>query len=160
MPTADFTPTVEDLAFFMRARAKTRYGATVGTFDDTTPVTADQAAGLIDEALNEVAIAVGPNMPVGPDDDPDLYKNGAKALVLLLASMNVEITLAPEQVNDPRSPYAALERRYNNFHKALIEAVAEAQGGAAGEGESAATAASGLPAGHFPPSSEFGTRPF
>lgn len=135
MPIADFTPTVDELAHFLRARTKTRYGATVGTFNNDTPVTLSQAQGLIAEAIDEVALAVGSDLPAGPGDDPDIFKRGAKAAVLLLSAMNVEITLAPEQVNDPRSPYAALEKRQTALTKRLIEAVTEARGGAAG-GES------------------------
>lgn len=128
MPTVDFTPTVEELGQFMRARTKTRYGLTVGTFNDDTPVTESQAEGLIAEAVDEVGIAVGPDLPEGPAGSEDIYKRSTKAAVLLLASMNVELQLVPDQVDDPRSPYAALERRYNSFRKALIEGVADARG--------------------------------
>lgn len=167
MPTEAFTPVVGDLAQFMRARTKTRYGATVGTFDESTPVTDVQAQGLIQEAVDEVAIAVGSTLPPGPDEaDPDLYNRGARALVLLLASMNVELTLSPEQVNDPRSPYAALERRFDSLKKTLVEAVSEARGGesvgGAGGGSdvAAGVTASGYPAASFPPPSDTGSRRF
>lgn len=151
MPTADYTPTVDELGAFMRARTKTRYGATVGTFDDTTPVTLSQATGLIAEAVDEIGIAVGPDMPVGPDDDPDIYKRATKSAVLLLASMNVELQLVPDQVDDPRSPYAALERRFNNFRKALIESVADARGDEAEGEESVAVSDARMPSYGFPP---------
>lgn len=151
MPTADFTPTVEELGHFMRARTKTRYGATVGTFTDTTPVTEPQAEGLIAEAVDEIGIAVGPDLPEGPAGSEDIYKRSTKAAVLLLASMNVELQLVPDQVDDPRSPYAALERRYNNFRKALIEAVADARGDETQGEESVAVSDARLPSyGGFP----------
>lgn len=153
MPTDQFTPTVDELGQFMRARTKTRYGQTVGTFNDSTPVTAEQAQGLIQEAVDETALAVGSDLPAGPDGDPDLFTRGAKAVALLLASMNVELTLAPEQVSDPRSPYAALERRVNSLTKRLIEAVTEARGGTEG-GESdtgVVNAAAFGASGTFPP---------
>lgn len=151
MPTDAFTPTVDDLGQFMRARTKTRYGATVGTFNDSTPVTAEQAQGLIQEAVDEIALAVGSDLPAGPESDPDLFSRGARAAVLLLASMNVEITLAPEQISDPRSPYAALERRFNALLKRLIEAVTEARGGTqGGESDTGVSAAAFGVAGSFP----------
>lgn len=161
MPTTDYKPTLEELGTFMRTRTKTRYGAVVGTFTDSTPVTDEQATELIEQAVDEVAIAVGANLPSGPEGDEDIYKKGAKALILLLSSMNVELQLAPEQVNDPRSPYAALERRYTAFRKSLIEAVTEARGGTGG-GESAGEdpGGYGFPSGGFPEASDTGSRAF
>lgn len=152
MPAAEFTPTVDELGAFMRARTKTRYGQLAGTFNDTTPVTEPQAEGLIAEAADEVAIAVGPDLPLGPEGSEDIYKRSAKAVVLLLASMNVELQVVPDQVDDPRSPYAALERRYNSLRKALIEAVADARGDETGGEESVAVSDARLPSyGGFPP---------
>lgn len=152
MPTTEYTPTVNELGLFLKSRTKTRFNAVVGTFTDATPVTAEEAQELIAQAVDEVAIAVGSNLPNGPDDDPDLFRRGAKSLTILLSAMNVESALVQEQVTDPRSAYAAFERRYNNFRKALIEAVTEARG-ASGGGESDtgvdAAAAFGV-AGSFP----------
>lgn len=155
MPITDFTPTLEELGHFMktRTRSRTAYGSVVGTFDDNTPVTAVEAEELIAQAADEVAIAVGSDLPLGPENEPDLYERGAKALTLILAAMNLEIALVPEQVNDPRSAYAALERRYTSFRKSLIEAVSEARGGSGqgGEGDdSSATVNTGLPLFSFP----------
>jgi hypothetical protein len=135
MPTADFTPSVEELGRFMKTRTRTRMGAVVGTFDDTTPVTAAEAAELIANAADEVAITVGPNLPDGPEGEEGMYRNGAKALTTVLAAMNVEAALAPETIDDPRSAYNAYERRYIAFKKSLIEAVAEVQGGESDEGD-------------------------
>lgn len=152
MPISDFTPTVGELAGFMKSRTKTRMGLQVGTFNDTTPVTAEEAEGLIAEALDEIALAVGPDLPEGSDDDPEFFKRGAKSAVLILSSMNVELQLAPEQVVDPRSPYAALERRLKSLLDRLIEAVSEARGGLGEPGDSVAADSISPPAsGTFPP---------
>jgi hypothetical protein len=59
MPTTDYTPTAHDLAVFMKTRTKTRYGAVVGEFTDTTPVTLEEAGTLISQAVDETALAVG-----------------------------------------------------------------------------------------------------
>lgn len=161
MPTTDYTPTADDLAVFMKTRTKTRYGAVVGEFTDVTPVTLTEAGTLIAQAVDETALAVGSNLPDGPEDDRDLYRRGAKQVVLLLSAMNVELALSGEQVNDPRSPYAALERRANSLRKTLVEAVSEARGAYGGGGESDAAdnlAETMRPSYNFPPPSGLGTR--
>jgi hypothetical protein len=152
-------PTVADLGTFLKTRTKTRYGATVGLFNDTTPITTDEAETLIQEAADEVTIATGSEIPDGPNEDPDLYRRGVKALILLLAAMNAETVLSGEQVNDPRSPYTALERRYNALKKTVVEAVSEARGAyGGGESDAADSGASGMPSYSFPPASNLGTR--
>lgn len=145
MPTTDFTPTIAELATFMKNRTKSRYGAVVGAFNADTPVTDTEAEDLIAQAVDEMALAVGSDLPTGPDDDPDLYRRGAKQAVLLLSAMNVELAISGEQVNDVRSPYAALERRLNGVNgkgglrSTLIESVAEKIGLSGAEaGESVA----------------------
>jgi hypothetical protein len=161
MPTTDYTPTAAELAVFMKTRTKTRFGAVVGEFTADTPVTLDEATDLIDQAVNETALAVGSDLPDGPADDVDLYRKGAQQVVLLLAAMNVELAISGEQVNDPRSPYAALERRVNSLRKTLIEAVSEMRGAYGGGGESDAADNLGEslhPSYHFPQSADTGTR--
>lgn len=132
MPSADYLPDLTELGRFMKTRTRTRYGQVVGTFDENTAVTADEAAGLIVEAGDEVAIAVGSELPDGPAGDEDIYRKGAKSLVLILAAMNVEAALVPDQTDDPRSAYAALERRFTSLKKTLVEAITEALGGTDG----------------------------
>lgn len=141
MPISDYLPDVTELGRFMKTRTRTRFGQVIGTFDENTAVTEVEAQGLIAEAAGEVAIAVGPSVPDGPDDDPDMYRNGAKQLVLILAAMNVEMTLAPETTDDVRSAYAALERRFKSLKDTLVEAITEANGGTEG-GEAAGTGGS------------------
>lgn len=162
MPTADFTITTEELALFMRTRSKTRWGAVVGEFNADTPVTAEHATSLIREAVREVAISVGADLPDGPADEPDLFRDGAKSLVTMIAAMNVELQLAPEQVSDPRSPYAALERRVKDYRKALIEAVTEARGGTqGGDSDTGTDTASNFGvSGNFPDADDMMTRAF
>lgn len=152
MPTTEFTPTVDELGRFLRSRTKTRFNQVVGTFTDQTPVSAEGAEELIAEAVSEVAIAVGSNLPAGPEGEERLYMDGAKSLVLLLAAMNVELQLMPEASSDPRSAYALMERRYTAFRKSLIEAVSEARGESGGGGESDMGGGDRIPApaGTFP----------
>lgn len=161
MPTIDYTPTAQELAVFMKTRTKTRYGAVVGAFNDSTPVTLEEATGLIAGAVDETALAVGSDLPDGPEDDKELYRRGAKSVVLLLSAMNVEMTISGEQVADPRSPYAVLERRYNGLSKRLMEAVTEARGGfGGGESDASDNDEVAAPMGHFPPASDTMSRRF
>ncbi len=126
-----YQPSLEELGTFLKTRTRSRLGgAGIGTFDENTAVTATEALSLIQEAADEVALAIGSVMPDGPAVDPGMYRRGAKALVLLKAAMNVELALVPEQTSDPRSAYSALERRFESFLKTFIEAIG-------GEGDSA-----------------------
>lgn len=150
MPLADYMPDLPELGRFMKTRTRTRYGQVVGTFTEDTAVTADEASGLIAEAADEVALAIGPVLPDGPPGNEDFYVNGAKSLVLILSAMNVEAALVPDQTDDPRSAYAALERRYNSLKKTLVEAITEALGGTEG-GEVAGSGGSATPYWTGPP---------
>lgn len=124
MPVAEYTPTLAELGRFLKTRTRTRMGgAAAGTFNDTTALTAVEAQALIDEAADEVALSVGADLKDGPVGSENMYREGAKALVLLLAAMNVELALVPEQTSDPRSAYSALERRFNSFRDTLVEAL-------------------------------------
>lgn len=134
MPTSDYTPTVDELASLLRARAKTIYGAEVGTFNAETTPTGDEASGLIQEAVDEIASVVGPDVPDGPDpDDPETLRRMAKRVVQLLAAANVELSYFPEQAGQPGSAYQRFLERATAMRKVLAEAVSEAGGGGAGE---------------------------
>jgi hypothetical protein len=134
VPTSDYTPTADEVASIMKARLKTRFGAEVDTFTEDTPVKASRVSELIQEAVDELAPAVGPDIPDGPDpDDPDVLRRGVKRVVQLLAAANVELDMWPEQAQQQGSAYRLYLERANSLRKGLLEAVSEAGGGGAGE---------------------------
>lgn len=135
MPVTDYTPTTANVATLLRTYTKDRYTAVTGSFSDDTEPTGDQVTDMIDEALQEVALAVGPDipdyLPDNPDADHDFLRNCAKTVVGLLSAMNVVLSKTPDQISDPRSPYAVLEKRYENLRKTLLNAISDARGKAA-----------------------------
>jgi hypothetical protein len=158
MPISDYTPTTAEVAKLIRARTKDKYGNEVGDFTADTEPTADEATGLIAEAVDEIASAVGPDVPDGPDpDDPETLRRMTKRVVSLLAAANVELSYFPEQAGQAGSAYQRLMERIDGrsskdsgMRGTLLEAVAEAGGG--GSGQSVA-GPDDLPQGDFPPPS-------
>lgn len=143
MPTSDYTPTVEDVAALLPARTRTRFNKEVGTFlpdpgdDDTkdrTRPTREQVVAKINEAVTELALNIGTDLPDSPGKDPDAIRKGAKAAAILLSGMNVELGYFADEIGTgPDSTYAALERRYNRLFPKLLDAISEAGGAVSGE---------------------------
>ena len=126
MPVSDFTPTVADVAAFLRARTKTQGGAEAGTFapaaaaeGSKTRPTAEQVASLIDESQVDIVGAFGSDIPDAPGDDIDLYRKAAARLWALGAALLVELTYFPEQIETNRSPYKELKALYDQRFKTL-----------------------------------------
>lgn len=134
MPISDWKPNVQEVASLLRARTKDGLGNEVGTFTANTRPNVDQVTMMIDLAANEVAVAVGAEIPdaLGEGTDVDNLRETATYVTILLAAMNVELSYFPEQIQSDRSPYNAYERQLARVMKLLVEAVAEAGGGGGG----------------------------
>jgi hypothetical protein len=100
----DVTPTVAELGSLMRARTKDRFGNEVGTFNDDTRPTGEQAASMIDMAVNL--------MPLNIPGLADQYVERAKKAITLLAAVLVENSFYPEQADTDQSAAATYERLY------------------------------------------------
>lgn len=123
MPVSDYTPTVESVAAFIRARTKTRRGAEAGTFNsstvdepDRTRPTAEQVQETIDNVLGDMADTIGV-------DIPDARKEGARRVAALGAAMEIELTYWPEQVNTGRSTYPQLKALWDERWENLLTAM-------------------------------------
>jgi hypothetical protein len=116
--------TPQDVAALLRARTKDSHGAELGTWtDDTRPTTA-QVQEQIDIARTLVRLDVG--------GIPDACQEGGEAVVALLASLLVEQSYWPEQVQSERSAYDRLLALYEQARLGLVACVAGNQPG--GEG--------------------------
>lgn len=150
--TDAFTPTVEEVAAYMRARLKGEFGR-VETFNEETTPTREQIEELIPQAVRKVATRIGGSI-CECDEQEDLYID-ARGLAALRTAMIAERSFFPEQVGSGRSPYPQMEDEWKEGIKVLVEAIAEHCGGGGGEavgGEGA------MPSGSFPCPSGIGTQ--
>jgi hypothetical protein len=130
-------PSIDRVAVLIRARTKVRgSGEEIGTFTNDEPVTRPtrwQAVEAIDEAAKEVIGQVG-FVPDSLDPtNPSALRDATSSVIALLSAMTIESSFFPEQVETGRSNYAALERRYKDAIKRLMNAVGQAGGSTAGE---------------------------
>lgn len=154
MPVTDWTPTSDEVAVLERSRTKDANGKYWGVFRSeteseptrTTP-TKEQVESTIQAALDEVAGALGADLPDGPADDVELVRRAGKRVAALSAAMLIETDFFPEQVGSGKSPYDALERRYLRALAGAKELVSEY--GTGGSGESVAQGG-GYPDSEFP----------
>jgi hypothetical protein len=119
MPVSEYTPSIADVAGYIRARTKTRGGAEAGTFNPeaspeqhTTRPTAEQVQVEIDKALGEISNVIGA-------DIPEAHREGAASLVALRAAMFTELTYWPEQINTGRSTYPQLLELFKEARESL-----------------------------------------
>lgn len=148
MPVSEFTPSTTDVGILVPARTVDSLGNETGDFGDLTRPSGEQAAGLIAEAVDEVASVVGPDVPDGPDpDDPTTLRKAAKRVTSLLAAANVELTYYPEDAGRNGSAYDKLMARYKDALARLKTDVDDAAGTDDGEesGGGALTAHYGFP---------------
>ena len=130
--TPGYRPLISTIAGLAKSRTKDVYDNVTGSFSDETNPTLDEVDKLIDEALLEVSLVIGPDVPdyrpEDPDADHDFLRNAAKAVVTLLTVANIEVSVAPEQANDDRSAYSLLMARYRAALAALKDAISGAIG--------------------------------
>jgi hypothetical protein len=91
----------------LHARTVDDNGRELGTFTAATRPTDTQVTDLINQAADDVADAIGSDIPV------DLYENAGNVAALGTA-MLVEVSYYPEQVAAGRSPFAAYQSMYKD----------------------------------------------
>lgn len=133
MPISEWTPEVREIATLVRARTKDRFGAEVGTFNEDTKPNGEQASEMIQSAVQELAPSFGQDIPDALRGERDELRRGAKTCVSLLAAMNIEMSLYPEQVSRNLSSYGALEARFRRLFPLIRDAIAEAGGATSGD---------------------------
>ena len=121
--TAQWAPSVQDVANILRARTVNKNGAELGKFDSTTRPTDAEVSGLIEQAYNDVVDAIGQITDV-----PANLVNSATSIVALGTAMMVEISYFPEQVGSGRSPYAQLAAQYKDKLSRLCDSIVSAGG--------------------------------
>lgn len=118
MPVTDYTPTTSDVAKILRARTRDSMGNMVGDFNDKTTPNSEQASASIADAADEVAEALGADLPADAQAP-------AKRLVILLAAANIEMSFFPEQAAQNNSMYDKLMARVKTLMTSLQSDVAE-----------------------------------
>jgi hypothetical protein len=120
VPTADWALTLRDVGARLRSRTLDSHMTEQGTFTADTRPTATQVNDLMPQALGDVAVATG-------SDLPSKYWEAARSVAALRTALLIELTYYPEQINTGRSPYAQLKELYDDALKALVKAVADEQ---------------------------------
>lgn len=121
MPVSDYTPTVDAVAAYLRARTKTLGGQEAGTFapaasaeDEKTRPSFEQVTEAIGTSVGEIAGAFGSDIPDAPGSDIGAYRSAAQSLAALGAALIVELSYFPEQIPTGRSPYIQLKDLYDS----------------------------------------------
>jgi hypothetical protein len=115
MSTDPFTPTVEDVAALIRARTKDNNGNEVGTFNEATRPTVEQAQEAIDHAMAALHEKVG---SIGPS-----CSSVTRMAATYGAAAEIELSYFPEQARTDRSPYSFLLNRYEQLLLGVQECV-------------------------------------
>lgn len=157
MPVSDYTPTVEEVAAFIRARTKTQGGKEAGTFNpaanwtdgsgDGTRPTAEQVQTEIENALPKITGVVGADIPDAPGSDPDAYRNAAERVAALRTAALIELSYWPEQVNTGRSTYPQLKEMLDEEWEQLLSdlGISTEAGGGATPAEAGYPSSGGFP---------------
>jgi hypothetical protein len=110
-----FTPTTEEVAVYIKNRTVDSNNNFLGDFDDTTVVTANEVALLIEQsgslilsALRWDAAAVPPTIPA--DNFP-----AVRTLIALFTAISVEVTKFSEQISRQVSPYPYLKEMFDQM---------------------------------------------
>lgn len=125
MPTSDYTPTVAEVAAYVRARTKDDNGAEAGTFNANTRPTSTQVSSLITNAVGVVS------RKVGNDLDAE-FQDAAQALAALRTAMFIELSYFPEQVREGRSNYEELKALYDEDMATLVSSMLDDEPGRKG----------------------------
>lgn len=147
MPVSDYTPDVDAVAAFIRARTKTRGGAEAGTFNpanaadqDKTRPTEEGVTELINSSVDDISSTLG-------EDIDERYFKPASRVAALRAALLVELNYFPEQIVGGRSPYDRLKDLLDETWENLLTSM----GISTDEGGGAVSVDAGFPSyGGFP----------
>lgn len=123
-----FTPSIDDVAGELRARTVDADGDELAEWDDTTTPTAAQAVERILAATDDLARAIGP-------DVPDAFVGDARRAATLRAAALIERSFIPEQSGPDSAAstiYQTLRLDYEAAREALqrnVQLFAMADGG-------------------------------
>lgn len=126
---AEYTPTVDEVAAYIRARTKIPGGGIAGTFNDQTNVKAAEVRAIIAQAVGLILTDLG-----GPPCTEELCAQ-MKAVAAILGAMLVEQSLFPEQTTGAGNSFPSLEKLYKPKMAGLAKQVERICGtGSGGEG--------------------------
>lgn len=125
---AAYTPSVLEVASYIRARTKIPGGGIAGTFNDVTTVKAPEVEAIIVQAVGLIL------SDLGGEPCNDQLQGQMKNVAAILAAMLVEQSLFPEQTTGTGNSFKSLETLYKPKMQALANQV-EKQCGTGGGGD-------------------------
>jgi hypothetical protein len=109
---AGMTPEISEVEELLRART-TVYGDETGTFGSATRPTADQVAGLIEQAVSDIAGRVGVRVPAA-------LIPLSRRIATLRTAMLIEAGYFPEQAGEDESVFTQFNGQFNTGMLELI----------------------------------------
>jgi CheY-like chemotaxis protein len=122
------SPTVDEIGALLRARTQNGDDNEIGTFTSDTRPTDDQVQSIIMMAQSVVVGAVG-DLDALVCGTADQVRTQARFMMALLASMLVELSYFPGQIETGNSPYPHYRDMFDAQMPGLIEAAAECRAG-------------------------------
>lgn len=113
--SVDIVPSVLEVAALLRARTKDSNSVEVGTFNDDTRPTSSQVLTLIDVAVTDIELRLGPWLT-------DELADAARSAAALRTACLIELSYFPEQIDSRRSPYPELVALLESKLEALRQA--------------------------------------
>lgn len=123
-------PELEDVGALLRARTQDSHDDEIGTFNDETRPTDEEAQRIIEQAGSIVYSRIGSvEEEVLTCSGAEDIRTQAKYMVSLLAAMLIELSYFPEQVKSDRSAYEHYRELWNEQMTSLTDAAAECRSG-------------------------------
>lgn len=119
MPTADYTPTVDEIAALLPTRAKSEWGD-VGRFTDRTKPSILQVQQTINLVVSRFEVRIGRDLKT------DALKTAARFAASIRVAMLLELTKFQEQIRTGQSPYRELRELWDEAWPELLDMVTDA----------------------------------
>lgn len=113
----NYLPTVRDVATWIVARTKDKFGNEIGTFNSDTRPTGTEVVKVIQMTADDVAGDLDTDIP------SEAYGT-VQSLIALGAAMRIELSYFPEQVGSDNSPYDRLKELYDDQMRRAEKGVA------------------------------------
>lgn len=120
----NWRPTVDEVAALIRARTVDENGKEVGTFNNKTTPSYEQADELVDKAVEDlypIFKSTVPDAPVPPNASPEAYREAVSALAAARAALLVELTHFGKEVAQGNSPY---KQMWEDYRQQLLQVAA------------------------------------
>lgn len=117
----NWRPTVDEVATLIRARTVDENGNEVGTFNNLTTPSYEQADELIDKAVEDlypIFKSTVADAPVPPNASIEAYREAVSALAAARTAILVELTHYGKEVANSNSPYRFM---WDDYRQQLLQ---------------------------------------